>query len=238
MRELPFSFIQFPIYETLKKSWAEMQGSSVTPAQSSVCGSIGGGIAAALTTPFDVIKTRMMLGADCTGTHYTGISDTVKRIYGTNCYPLAMARNNFRRLAAPARRRGRCPARQPACPPLAPLLPTGKCWADLMLVARSSLSHALSVYHAAPYYCTRAHRCLSGAPSTCDGSADVVRHPIPPPLPPPCVIWLHRSYAAEGGICRFYSGLVPRTLWIGLGGCVFFGSYESVKEFLCDVDTL
>ena len=94
MRELPFSFIQFPIYETLKKSWAEMQGSSVTPAQSSLCGSIGGGIAAALTTPFDVIKTRMMLGADCTGTHYTGISDTVKRVYGTNCYSPAMARNN------------------------------------------------------------------------------------------------------------------------------------------------
>jgi len=58
LRELPFSFIQFPIYEMLKKRWAEEQGSSITPAQSSLCGSVGGGIAAALTTPFDVIKTR------------------------------------------------------------------------------------------------------------------------------------------------------------------------------------
>jgi solute carrier family 25 (mitochondrial S-adenosylmethionine transporter), member 26 len=40
-REVPFSFIQFPIYETLKKQWAQWQGSDVTPIQSAVCGSIG-----------------------------------------------------------------------------------------------------------------------------------------------------------------------------------------------------
>ena len=40
------------------------------------------------------------------------------------------------------------------------------------------------------------------------------------------------SCAAEGGIRTFYKGIVPRTLWISLGGCVFFGSYESVKELL------
>ncbi len=40
-REIPFSFIQFPIYETLKKQWSEWQDSEVTPIQSAVCGSIG-----------------------------------------------------------------------------------------------------------------------------------------------------------------------------------------------------
>jgi solute carrier family 25 S-adenosylmethionine transporter 26 len=82
MREIPFSFIQFPIYEMLKKRWAQWQGSEVVPLQSAVCGSIGGGISAAITTPLDVVKTRMMLGADCRGTHYKGIRDTVHRIYG------------------------------------------------------------------------------------------------------------------------------------------------------------
>ena len=45
--------------------------------QSALCGSIGGGISAALTTPLDVIKTRVMLGADVGGVHYRGIADTV-----------------------------------------------------------------------------------------------------------------------------------------------------------------
>ena len=29
-----------------------------------------------------VVKTRMMLGADCSGTHYRGMLDTVHRIHG------------------------------------------------------------------------------------------------------------------------------------------------------------
>ena len=35
-REIPFSFIQFPIYETLKKRWSAQQGSDVTPIQVSL----------------------------------------------------------------------------------------------------------------------------------------------------------------------------------------------------------
>lgn len=61
MREIPFSLVQFPIWEYLKRSWSEHQGSPVQPWQSSVCGALAGGIAAATTTPLDVAKTRIML---------------------------------------------------------------------------------------------------------------------------------------------------------------------------------
>lgn len=63
MREIPFTCIQFPLYEFLKKKWVFFQSNSslLKPWQGAICGSIAGGIAAALTTPVDFIKTRLML---------------------------------------------------------------------------------------------------------------------------------------------------------------------------------
>eukprot|EP00434_Breviolum_minutum_P017408 symbB.v1.2.015369.t1/scaffold1146.1/size135487/1 len=61
MREIPFSFIQFPLYEGFKKFVAEKQGSETTALQGAACGSIAGGIAGGSTTPLDVAKTRIML---------------------------------------------------------------------------------------------------------------------------------------------------------------------------------
>ena len=40
-----------------------MQGSDTTPMQGAICGSISGAISSAVTTPLDVVKTRMMLGS-------------------------------------------------------------------------------------------------------------------------------------------------------------------------------
>lgn len=61
LREIPFTIIQFPLYEWLKKTWSTKQNSPVNPIQGALCGSLAGGVAAALTTPLDVLKTRIML---------------------------------------------------------------------------------------------------------------------------------------------------------------------------------
>jgi len=66
-REIPFSGIQFPVYEGVRKL---TQGDRVSGENSTIgsmgCGAIAGGTAAFLTTPFDFIKTRIILeeGAD------------------------------------------------------------------------------------------------------------------------------------------------------------------------------
>ncbi|KAI8820861.1 mitochondrial carrier domain-containing protein [Fimicolochytrium jonesii] len=62
-REIPFTCIQFPLYERLKQIWAQKTNrQSVNAGEAALCGSVSGGIAAALTTPLDVVKTRIMLG--------------------------------------------------------------------------------------------------------------------------------------------------------------------------------
>ncbi|KAI9592846.1 mitochondrial carrier domain-containing protein [Syncephalis fuscata] len=62
MREIPFTCIQFPLYEYLKNVWAHQQDIPVVaPWQAALCGVLAGGSAAALTTPLDVLKTRKML---------------------------------------------------------------------------------------------------------------------------------------------------------------------------------
>lgn len=88
LREIPFAMIQFPIYEYLKVYWADQyrNGVAVNPVQAAACGSFSGGIAAALTTPLDVIKTRLMLGADKHGALYHGVGDVVKRTLSMEGY--------------------------------------------------------------------------------------------------------------------------------------------------------
>ncbi|XP_023932372.1 S-adenosylmethionine mitochondrial carrier protein [Lingula anatina] len=82
LREIPFSFIQFPLWEIMKKSWSRRQGASVNPWQSSICGAISGAIAASVTTPLDVAKTRIMLAEHGSCLASGSLLFALKQVYG------------------------------------------------------------------------------------------------------------------------------------------------------------
>lgn len=64
VREIPFALVQFPLYEQFKLQLARTLERKPQPWESALAGSAAGAIAAAVTTPLDVAKTRIMLGSD------------------------------------------------------------------------------------------------------------------------------------------------------------------------------
>ena len=65
MREIPFTMIQFPLYEAMKRWQARRTGrNKVNALEAGICGCIAGGIGAGFTTPLDVLKTRIMLAKE------------------------------------------------------------------------------------------------------------------------------------------------------------------------------
>ncbi|KAF2084412.1 mitochondrial carrier [Saccharata proteae CBS 121410] len=65
MREVPFTVIQFPLWEGMKEWSRRSNGKdSVTAAEGALFGSLAGAVAAGVTTPLDVLKTRMMLATE------------------------------------------------------------------------------------------------------------------------------------------------------------------------------
>ncbi|KAF4628017.1 hypothetical protein G7Y89_g10130 [Cudoniella acicularis] len=67
MREVPFTVIQFPLWESMKEYRRRKTGKDgITALESGLFGSAAGAIAAGFTTPLDVLKTRMMLAKEKT----------------------------------------------------------------------------------------------------------------------------------------------------------------------------
>ena len=65
LREVPFTVIQFPLWEGMKEWRMRTQGRrDITAVESGVFGSLAGAVAAGVTTPLDVVKTRMMLARE------------------------------------------------------------------------------------------------------------------------------------------------------------------------------
>lgn len=83
IREIPFTSLQFPLYEYLKLRLARYTGRKPLYAhEAAVCGSVAGGVAAALTTPLDVLKTRVMLDMrDTTRQDFPSLPERFRQIY-------------------------------------------------------------------------------------------------------------------------------------------------------------
>lgn len=68
MREVPFTVVQFPLWEGFKEWWRRREGKDVVEGwESGLAGCVSGAVAAAVTTPLDVLKTRLMLERDKVG---------------------------------------------------------------------------------------------------------------------------------------------------------------------------
>uniref|UniRef100_H3BWT5 Mitochondrial S-adenosylmethionine carrier protein n=1 Tax=Tetraodon nigroviridis TaxID=99883 RepID=H3BWT5_TETNG len=66
--QIPFSLVQFPLWEYFKTLWSWKQGHTLDSWQAAVCGAFAGAVAAFVTTPLDVAKTRIMLAKAGTST--------------------------------------------------------------------------------------------------------------------------------------------------------------------------
>ncbi|XP_066961578.1 calcium-binding mitochondrial carrier protein Aralar1 isoform X2 [Macrobrachium rosenbergii] len=80
LRDIPFSAIYFPVYAHSKRFLADENGYN-SPATLLLAGAIGGVPAASLTTPADVIKTRLQVAARAGQTTYSGVFDAARKIW-------------------------------------------------------------------------------------------------------------------------------------------------------------
>ncbi|KIP11096.1 hypothetical protein PHLGIDRAFT_28040 [Phlebiopsis gigantea 11061_1 CR5-6] len=83
LRDIPFSAIYFPTYAHLKKDVFQegYNGKQLSFLETLSAAAIAGMPAAYLTTPADVVKTRLQTEAKTGQTHYKGMADAFRKIY-------------------------------------------------------------------------------------------------------------------------------------------------------------
>ncbi|TGZ48649.1 S-adenosylmethionine mitochondrial carrier protein [Temnothorax longispinosus] len=81
LRDLPFGVIQMPLWEYFKLCWTQRTQRECTPLAGAACGSASVAISAAVTTPLDVAKTRIMLSSTSAEREEVKISTMLKEVY-------------------------------------------------------------------------------------------------------------------------------------------------------------
>ncbi|PWA80838.1 S-adenosylmethionine carrier 1 [Artemisia annua] len=79
LRDLPFDAIQFCIYEQLRIGYKLAARRDLNDPENAAIGAFAGALTGAITTPLDVIKTRLMIQGS-SANQYKGIFDCVKTI--------------------------------------------------------------------------------------------------------------------------------------------------------------
>lgn len=78
LRDLPFDAIQFCIYEQLRIGYKAAARRDLNDPENAIIGAFAGALTGAITTPLDVIKTRLMVQGSAN--QYKGIFDCVQTI--------------------------------------------------------------------------------------------------------------------------------------------------------------
>ncbi|KAE9610258.1 putative mitochondrial carrier protein [Lupinus albus] len=78
LRDLPFDAIQFCLYEQIRIGYKLAARRDLNDPENALIGAFAGALTGAITTPLDVIKTRLMIQGS--GNQYKGIVDCVQTI--------------------------------------------------------------------------------------------------------------------------------------------------------------
>ncbi|GBG74675.1 hypothetical protein CBR_g19083 [Chara braunii] len=79
LRDLPFDAMQFCMYEQLKLGLKSLARRELRDEEMAVIGAVSGALTGAITTPLDVIKTRLMVQG--TSSQYRGVADCIATVW-------------------------------------------------------------------------------------------------------------------------------------------------------------
>ena len=81
IRDVPYTMLELGLYENLKTmigTFKKRSGKSLNGQDEFVAAAITGGVTAFITTPLDLIKTKLMMQGT-QGGQYTGVADALMR---------------------------------------------------------------------------------------------------------------------------------------------------------------